>query len=104
MALIELDINKTVEKNAEAYFEKAKKFKKKIEGAKEALNKSYKKLDELNKKKEVEDEKLKKEEEKKKDMRKPEWYEKFRWFLTSERFLVIGGRDATSNEIVIKKH
>ena len=35
---------------------------------------------------------------------KREWYEKFRWFISSEGFLVIGGRDATSNEIVIKKH
>ena len=36
--------------------------------------------------------------------RKQEWYEKFRWFVSSEGFLAIGGRDATSNEIVIKKH
>jgi len=104
MTLIEIDLNKTVEKNAEAYFEKGKKFKKKIDGAKAALKKSYEKLDELNKKKEIQDEKLKKDEENKKDKRKPEWYEKFRWFLTSDGFLVIGGRDATSNEIVIKKH
>ena len=32
------------------------------------------------------------------------WYEKFRWFESSDGFLVIGGRDATSNEIVVKKH
>ena len=36
--------------------------------------------------------------------RKREWYEKFRWFISSEGLLVIGGRDATSNEIVVKKH
>ena len=33
-----------------------------------------------------------------------EWYEKFRWFISSEGFLVIGGRDSTTNEIIIKKH
>jgi hypothetical protein len=33
-----------------------------------------------------------------------EWYEKFRWFETSDGFLVIGGRDATTNELVVKKH
>jgi len=33
-----------------------------------------------------------------------EWYEKFRWFISSDDFLILGGRDATSNEIVIKKH
>ena len=36
--------------------------------------------------------------------RKSRWFEKFRWFFTSEGFLVIGGRDATTNELVIKKH
>ena len=36
--------------------------------------------------------------------RKLEWYEKFRWFKSSEGFLVVGGRDATTNEIIIKKH
>ncbi|MFT4311763.1 MAG: NFACT RNA binding domain-containing protein [Candidatus Woesearchaeota archaeon] len=36
--------------------------------------------------------------------RKREWYEKFRWFYASNGMLVIGGRDATTNEIVIKKH
>ncbi|MBU0666161.1 MAG: DUF814 domain-containing protein [Nanoarchaeota archaeon] len=39
-----------------------------------------------------------------KKIRKKEWYEKFRWFVSSEGLLVIGGRDATTNEIVIKKH
>ena len=36
--------------------------------------------------------------------RKQEWYEKFHWFFSSEDFLCIGGKDATSNEIIIKKH
>ncbi len=33
-----------------------------------------------------------------------EWFEKFRWFTTSEGFLVVGGKDAVSNEVLIKKH
>jgi hypothetical protein len=36
--------------------------------------------------------------------RKKKWFEKFRWFISSEGFLVIGGRDATTNEIVVRKH
>ncbi len=32
------------------------------------------------------------------------WYEKFRWFHSSDGSLVIGGKDATTNEILIKKH
>lgn len=33
-----------------------------------------------------------------------EWYQKFRWFVTSEGKLAIGGRDAQSNTILVKKH
>ncbi len=36
--------------------------------------------------------------------RKREWYEKFRWFFTSQDKLAIGGRDAHSNSILIKRH
>jgi len=54
--------------------------------------------------KEAEDKRQEREAEKQKPKRKQEWYEKFRWFFSSEGFLVIGGRDATTNEIIIKKH
>jgi predicted ribosome quality control (RQC) complex YloA/Tae2 family protein len=33
-----------------------------------------------------------------------EWYERYRWFVTSEGLLTIGGRDATSNSAIIRKH
>jgi len=33
-----------------------------------------------------------------------EWYQKFRWFFTSEGKLAVGGRDAQSNTILVKKH
>jgi len=33
-----------------------------------------------------------------------EWFEKFRWFRSSEEVLVIGGRDATSNETLLKRY
>jgi hypothetical protein len=32
------------------------------------------------------------------------WFEKLRWFITSDGLLVIGGRDASTNEMVVKKH
>ena len=32
------------------------------------------------------------------------WYERFRWFHTSDGFLVIGGRDADGNEAIVKKY
>ena len=102
MPRLVLDLKKSVEQNASDYFEKAKKIKRKIKGAEEALEQNLRKLKELEQKKE----KFEAEEEIKKEAvaRKKEWYEKFRWFFSSDGFLVIGGRDATSNEVVIKKH
>ena len=32
------------------------------------------------------------------------WYEKFRWFKTSDGFLVIAGRDTSQNEAIVRKH
>ncbi len=98
---ITLSLNKTLESNASDYYETIKKLKKKLEGAKDALADSYEKLNKLKKDKE---DIIKEAKKPKKEMIKKEWYEKFRWFISSEGFLVIGGRDATSNEIVIKKH
>jgi predicted ribosome quality control (RQC) complex YloA/Tae2 family protein len=34
---------------------------------------------------------------------KRKWFESFRWFLTSESFLAVGGRDAGSNSLLIRK-
>lgn len=99
MIKITLEMDKSVEENAEVYFNRAKKFKRKLKGAREALERSKKEYEKLKKKEEKETEKLSKKVE-----RKKEWYEKFRWFISSEGFLVIGGRDATTNEIIIKKH
>lgn len=88
---IDVDPRKSVQKNAEIYFEKAKKTKRKIEGLKEAMK-------DIKKKKLIE---AKKEPEKKV---KKEWYDKFRWFISSDDFLVVGGKDAQTNEKLIRKH
>lgn len=39
-----------------------------------------------------------------KKARKLLWFEKFLWFITSDGFTVIGGRDAQQNEIIVKKY
>jgi len=94
---LELDITKSVDENAASYYEKAKKAKKKLKGALETIEKFKplvaKEEAELVEKKQVQ-----------KKKRKQHWFEKFRWFLTSSGSLVVGGRDATTNEMVIKKH
>jgi predicted ribosome quality control (RQC) complex YloA/Tae2 family protein len=105
---ITINLKKSIEQNAAEYFEKAKKLRKKIAGARKITEEQRKKLNELLKKKSAEIEREKQREEylRTKKQRKAEraWYEKFHWFFTSEGFLVIGGKDATTNEIVVKKH
>ena len=102
MTQLILEIEQSLEANASRYFEKAKKIRKKREGAIEALARTEKKLVALEKSLVKEKETLVIEADRK--ARTLEWYEKFRWFRTSEGFFVVGGRDATSNEIVVKKH
>lgn len=107
MVKITLSLNKTLEQNAAVYFEKAKKAKKKLEGTLNILQVSQQKRkkmleeDLVDQYDQAEIDKLKQQ---KQERTKEQWYEKFRWFITSEGFLVIGGRDATSNEIIVKKH
>ncbi|XP_059644113.1 uncharacterized protein LOC132285867 [Cornus florida] len=37
-------------------------------------------------------------------MRKVHWFEKFDWFVSSENYLVISGRDAQQNEMIVKRY
>jgi len=37
-------------------------------------------------------------------VRKKAWFERYRWFYTSDDILAIGGRDSSSNSAVIRKH
>jgi predicted ribosome quality control (RQC) complex YloA/Tae2 family protein len=92
-----LDGRKSIDENASLYFEKAKKAKKKLQGAEAALERSAKELENVTAEVPVAAKKPTAKKQK-------EWYEKFHWFVSSEGFLCIGGRDATTNEIVVKKH
>ena len=31
-------------------------------------------------------------------------FEKFHWFISSENFLIISGRDQQQNELIVKRH
>lgn len=37
-------------------------------------------------------------------IRKPFWFEKFLWFISTEGFLVIAGRDMQQNEMLVKRY
>ncbi|MEM4240194.1 MAG: NFACT RNA binding domain-containing protein [Candidatus Woesearchaeota archaeon] len=97
-----INVKKSVEKNAADYFEKAKKAKSKIEGLKTALKRFELQKEKFLKEKESVIARMEKTAAK--PQREKAWYEKFRWFYSSEGFLCIGGRDATTNDIIIKKH
>ncbi|RZN16144.1 MAG: fibronectin-binding domain-containing protein [Methanosarcinales archaeon] len=93
---INLDYRLSVEQNAAAYYKRAKKFSSKINGAIKAISKTR----ELISKKETVDVVTKKKLKRK----KPKWYEQFKWFYSTDGFLVIAGRDSDTNETVVKKY
>ncbi|MDY6766536.1 MAG: ribosome rescue protein RqcH, partial [Candidatus Nanohaloarchaea archaeon] len=98
---VRLEIDTSVEKNAEIYYEKASDAEDKLPGLKESLQRTRQELEEL----EPEDIDVEDEfEDKEGKQAEKEWYEKFRWFFSSDGYLVIGGRDATTNDMLVKKY
>ncbi|MCX9083476.1 MAG: ribosome rescue protein RqcH [Candidatus Methanoperedens sp.] len=92
---VELDVRLPVTQNSQVYYDRSKKLSGKIKGAVIAIEETKK----LTEKKEAPPQKKKKIVKS-----KPKWYEQFRWFISSDGFLVIGGRDAQSNEDIVKKY
>ncbi|MFX1570644.1 MAG: ribosome rescue protein RqcH, partial [Promethearchaeota archaeon] len=95
-----IDLKKSIGQNANQIYSKGKKAEKKIQGTITAIEKTKEKINKL---------KLTKDSiEKEIDflIKKPKkkWYEKFRWFISTDGFLIIGGRDASSNESIFKNH
>ena len=100
--VINMDSKVEIPENAEVYYEKAKKAKRKITGVNIAIEKTKKEIEKAKNKKEIEMERVTLPQKRvKKELK---WFEKLRWFISSDGFLVIGGRDANSNEIVVKKY
>ena len=100
---LEIDTSVSLQKNASAYYERGKVFKKKRAGVARAIEETKERI-KTEKEKEVRIEEELIPEKKEVRLEKEEWYEKFRWFETSDGFLVIGGKDATTNEILVKKY
>lgn len=84
---IKIKFDKDLQKEIEILFTKAKKARRKAKRIKEILGKNFGSQKE---------EKIKN--------KKKEWYEKFRYFFTSDGSLVIAGKDAETNEQIIKKY
>ena len=93
-------LHQSIEEVASNFYDSAKKIALKIEGAKKALKKTSQKIEKL---KEKGHDKIEEEVSLKKK-RKRKWYEKFRFFISSDELLVLGGRDITSNKSLFKRY
>jgi len=92
---VQLDFRKNVNENAQKHYEKSKKCKKKIEGAKEAIEET---------KKEIKEGKEKERKREKKEATEKFWFDRYKWFISSEDHIVIAGKDTKTNEEVVKKY
>ena len=98
--MIEIDLSLTAQANARKYFVQKKsaavKEKKTVESGSVALKSAEKKtkqqLKEMSKIATIN------------KARKVFWFEKFFWFISSENYLVIGGKDAQQNELLVKRY
>lgn len=95
-----LNFKKDARENAQAYFEEAKRLKTKLDGARTAIDETRRKLEEIREK----GLETAKTEARKRKRAKREWFESYRWFISSEGVLVLAGRDAKSNDQLVKKH
>ncbi|WP_135534362.1 ribosome rescue protein RqcH [Halostella pelagica] len=118
---VELDASEGVEHNADRLYTEAKRIEEKKEGAQAAIEDTREALAEVRERKKQwkqsddEGNEGTEDEEETEDIdwlsrpsipvrRSEQWYERFRWFYTSDDFLVIGGRDADQNEELVKKY
>jgi predicted ribosome quality control (RQC) complex YloA/Tae2 family protein len=97
--IIKLDFRKTISENAENAYQLRKKYKQKLLGAEKSIEKSktdLKKAIKYN----LEIINIKN----KKPLGKKFWFENYRWFISSEGNIIIGGKDSNSNERIVKKY
>ena len=96
-----INIEISAQLNAQTYFAKAKKLKDKSEGARDALIETEKLL-----KKATKSELKRKESDHVTTIKRAKrfWFERHRWTIIDGMNLFVGGRDAKSNDALIKKH
>ncbi len=93
-----IDYTKSVYENANIFYEKAKKEKDKRRRLKEAIEDSKQEM------KKAAKQRAKRERYPKMEPTKQFWFDSYRWFISSEGHLVIAGRDAKSNDRIVKRH
>lgn len=96
-----LDFTKSIAEIANSYYEKAKKARRKIPGALQAIERTKMKIEEI---KSTEVEEIEEQVTTPKVKQRPrKWYEKFHWFICND-LIIIGGTDAKSNERILKTY
>ncbi|UMM21694.1 hypothetical protein L5515_003267 [Caenorhabditis briggsae] len=97
---VPIDISMNASKNAQRHFvdkkSAAEKVKKTVASSEKAIKNAQEKA-----KCTLEQVKIVTEVKK---SRKTMWFEKFRWFISSEGYIVVAGRDAQQNELLVKKY
>jgi predicted ribosome quality control (RQC) complex YloA/Tae2 family protein len=96
---IKINTKAPLQSIASVLFNEAKKQSGAIKSIREIKERTMKKLEKLQNKTESE-----KDITVISEIRKKNWYERYRWFFTSDGLLAIGGRDAASNSAVVRKH
>lgn len=100
---VQIDSNIGIPESTEKYYNKGKKAKRKIDGVNKAMENTKLEIKRLEDKKEKVIQELQQKQQRK-PKRQLKWYEKLRWFISRDGYLVIGGRDANSNEQVVKRY
>jgi predicted ribosome quality control (RQC) complex YloA/Tae2 family protein len=105
-----LDIRRTLYENAAWFYDQGKRDKQRLYGVQGALADSRKKLTDVEAKiRDAEAVRRVKPAEaikglERQKVKQKKWFEKFRWFISSDGFLVVAGRDAVTNEVLVKKY
>lgn len=99
---IDVDLSLSPWSNARQYYEQKKvaavKEQKTLQSSEKALKNTERKVNADLKKG------LKQEKQVLRPVRQQLWFEKFNYFISSENYLVLGGRDAQQNEILYRRH
>jgi len=98
-AKIRVDLESSLPTIASKLFNESKKQKSAIGAIQKLIKKTEKELE-----KTIEEGENAKQVVTYSEVRKKNWFERYRWFFTSDGFLVVGGRDSSSNSAVIRKH
>ncbi|SFR58597.1 ribosome rescue protein RqcH [Halogeometricum limi] len=116
---VEVVVDTGVEKNADRLYKEAKRVEEKKKGALAAIEDTREQLADVKARREEweagDEEEMDDEDDEPEEvdwlsrssipLRTEEyWYERFRWFHTSDGYLVIGGRNADQNEEIVKKY